>query len=112
MPELAAQDLPLLADVLPGVTSHLIDILHGLGQPEPELAARLQRQSFHGRCRCRPGCEFALTAPRGSGGTFMLWLEVDGETIGEADLDPDGTRITAFTIVDHEGFADWLDATA
>ncbi|WP_212825431.1 hypothetical protein [Polymorphospora rubra] len=98
-----------MADVLPQVTSVMVDILDELG--EPELAAALPDQRFHGRCRCRPDCRFALTAPPGSSGTYMLWLESADETLGEADLDPDCSMVTAFNI-DHVTLGlppDWLD---
>jgi hypothetical protein len=97
-----------MADLLPEITSLVVDILRDLG--ESELAARLPEQRFHGRCRCRADCTYAMSAPPGSSGTFMLWLELGGEILGEASLDPDCTMITNFTI-DHLALGvspDWL----
>jgi hypothetical protein len=41
-----------------------------------------------------------LTAPTGSSRSLMVWLEVSGETVGEASLDPAGQIITDFDIGD------------
>jgi hypothetical protein len=107
----AGMGVPLLCEVLPEVSAVLARALAGLG--EPELAARLPFQGFHGRCGCKPDCRFVLTAPAGSSGSLMLWLEVDGDIAGEVSLDPDGRFVTDFEISDCAALGirpDWYGA--
>jgi hypothetical protein len=109
----AGVGVPLLREVLPEISVALAGTLTGLG--EPELAASLPFLGFHGRCGCKPGCRFVLTAPAGSSGSLMLWLEVGDDIVGEVSLDQDGMLITAFEISDCAALGirlDWHDATA
>jgi hypothetical protein len=88
-----------------------VRVLAGMG--EPGLAAILPRQGFYGRCGCEAGCRFVLTAPAGSSGSLMLWLEVGGNIVGEVSLDPDGRFVTNFDVSDcvAVGVApDWFDS--
>jgi hypothetical protein len=99
-----------MGEAFPDVTSVLVGLLAELG--EADLAARLPRQGFYGRCDCKPGCRFVLTAPAGSSGSRMLWLEVGGEIVGEVSLDPDGRFVTNFELRDCAAVdipPDWFD---
>ncbi|GIG03205.1 hypothetical protein Cci01nite_82980 [Catellatospora citrea] len=90
------------------VATILVDMI------EPELAASLLGQRFHGCCDCTPGCRFVLTAPAGSSGPQMLWLEAAGDVVGEVSLDPTGTFVTNLDISDCAAVAippDWLSVT-
>ena len=101
---------PTMATALPEVTAGIVAVLHQMGHPE--LAEPLPSQRFYGRCRCKPGCAFALTAWPGSSGTYMTWLQLDGEIIGQASLDPDCRTITDFELDDPDALgipANWLD---
>ncbi|GIH11207.1 hypothetical protein Rhe02_92740 [Rhizocola hellebori] len=71
---------PLLIEVFPQATEAVATILVDMN--EPELATSLLGQRFHGRCDCVPGCRFVLTAPAGSSGSQMLWLESAGDVVG------------------------------
>ena len=93
---LAGSRAPTMAAAFPEVTTRIVEILRETGYPE--LAGPLPAQRFYGRCHCRPGCSFVLTAPPGSSSSLMVWLEVSGETVGEASLDPAGQIITDFDI--------------
>jgi hypothetical protein len=99
-----------MTEAQPHVSRELVRVLHAMGHHD--LADQLPDQPFHGRCTCTPNCTFALTAPPGSSGTSMIWLELDGETIGQASLNPDGTRITDFEIGEPDVLGPhptWLD---
>ncbi|MEV6965783.1 hypothetical protein AB0M47_11775 [Hamadaea sp. NPDC051192] len=85
-----------MAAALPEVTACLVGLLRELGHDD--LAASLPTQFFHGRCGCRPGCSFVLTAPPEWTGTAMIWLEVCGKPIGQASLDLNCQLITNFEI--------------
>jgi hypothetical protein len=103
---------PLLIEVFPQVTEVVATILADMN--EPELAASLLGQQFHGRCDCVPGCRFVLTAPAGSAGSLMLWLEAAGDVVGEVSLDPSGTFVTNLDIGDCAAVGispDWLSVT-
>lgn len=89
---------PTMATVFPEVTIRIVEILRETGYPE--LADPLPAQRFYGRCHCKPGCSFVLTAPPGSSGSLMVWLEDSGETVGEASLNPAGQIIADFEIGD------------
>jgi hypothetical protein len=95
---LADSQAPTMAAVFPEVTTRIVEILRETGYPD--LAGPLPAQRFYGRCDCKPGCSFVLTSPPGSSGSLMIWLEVSGETVGEASLDPAGHIITGFDIGD------------
>ncbi|MEV0728203.1 hypothetical protein [Polymorphospora sp. NPDC050346] len=102
----------MLLEVYPRATEIVAAILVGMN--EPELAASLLGQQFHGRCDCRPGCRFVLTAPAGSSGSQMLWLETAGDVVGEVSLDPTGRFVTNLDISDCAAVGippDWLDVT-
>lgn len=106
-------DQPLMREAFPLATSRVAEILVELG--ESRLAERLLDQRFYGRCDCRPDCQFVLTAPAGSSGPYMLWLEVAGEIVGEVSLDPDGTFVTNFVITDCPAAGippNWLESTS
>jgi integrase len=62
-------DLPTMAVILPEVTAQIAAVLHQMGYRD--LAETLPSQRFYGRCPCKPGCTFALTAPQGSSSTGM-----------------------------------------
>jgi hypothetical protein len=97
--------------MFPLATSRVAEILVEVG--ESGLAERLLRQGFYGRCDCRSDCRFVLTAPAGSSGSLMLWLEVAGDIVGQVSLDPDGASVTNFEIDDCRMVgipADWLDS--
>jgi hypothetical protein len=101
---------PFMATVFPEVTIRIVEILRETGYPE--LADPLPAQRFYGRCHCKPGCSFVLTAPPGSSGGLMVWLEVSGETVGEASLNPAGQIITDFEIGDPKNAGispNWLE---
>jgi hypothetical protein len=107
---LADSQAPTMATAFPEVTTRIIEILRGTGYPD--LADPLPAQRFLGRCHCKPGCSFALTAPPGSSGSLMVWLEAAGETVGEASLDPAGQIVTDFYIGDPKTAGippDWLE---
>lgn len=107
---LAGSRAPAMAAAFPEVTTRIVEILRETGYPE--LADPLPAQRFYGRCRCRPGCSFVLTAPAGSSSSLMVWLEVSGETVGEASLDPSGQIITDFDIGDPKNAGiptNWLE---
>lgn len=89
---------PLLIEVFPQTIETVATILVDMN--EPELAASLLGQRFHGRCDCAPGCRFVLTAPAGSSGSQMLWLETAGDVVGEVSLDPTGMFVTNLDISD------------
>ncbi len=69
------------------VTRKLVQMLRTMGHHE--LANQLPNQPLHGRCACTPACTSALTAPPGSSGTYLIWLELGSETIGQASHNPD-----------------------
>ncbi|WP_203924944.1 hypothetical protein [Rugosimonospora africana] len=101
---------PTMVVAFPEVTIRVAEILREMGYPD--LADSLPTQRFYGRCRCKPGCSFVLTAPPDSSGSLMIWLEVSGETIGEVSLDPAGQIITNFDIGAPETLGvptNWLD---
>lgn len=87
---------PVMAAAFPEAVTRIVEALRQMGYPD--LADSLPSQQFYGRCQCKPGCSFALTAPPGSAGSLMIWLEASGEIIGEASLDPQGKTITNFDI--------------
>lgn len=101
---------PTMATAFPDVTARVVALLNHMGHSD--LADSLAGQYFYGRCHCRPGCTFVLTAPPGSSGSLMVWLEIAGETVGEASLDPEGQTVTDLDISDPETLGippDWLD---
>ena len=103
-------DLPAMAVILPEVTAQIAAVLHQMGYRD--LAETLPCQRFYGRCPCKPGCTFALTAPQGSSGTGMVWLEIDGQTIGQASVSPDRRAITDVELTDPQTLGiptTWLD---
>jgi hypothetical protein len=87
---------PLIRDVLPLVTRRVTELLRKIG--EPERADGLLDQRFYGRCGCGEDCEFFLTAPSGSSGGHMLWLEDGEDVIGQVSLDPSGKFITELEV--------------
>ncbi|GAA1866385.1 hypothetical protein [Asanoa iriomotensis] len=89
---------PTMATIFPDATARVAGVLRELGHSD--LADSLPAQHFHGRCHCKPGCTFVLTAPPGSSGSLMIWLEVSEETVGEVSVDPDGQTITNLDIGD------------
>lgn len=106
-------DPPLLREEFPRLTGAVVEILVDLG--EQELAARLLDQRFHGRCACKPDCQFLLTAPPGSGMPYWLMLESDDEVVAEATIDASGTFLSSLYIADCAAVGippDWLDAVA
>ena len=108
-----AAGVPLMGEVFPEVTGVLAGLLADMG--EPGLAARLPRQGFYGRCGCKPGCRFVQTAPAGSSGSLMLWLEAGGNIAGEVSLDPGGRFVTDFDLCDCAAVGvppDWAGATS
>jgi hypothetical protein len=99
-----------MATVFPDVTARVVALLKQMGHSD--LADSLAGQPFYGRCHCRPGCSFVLTAPPGSSGSFMVWLEIAGDPVGEVSLDPEAQTITDLDISDPETFgisSDWLE---
>jgi len=105
--------VPLMGEAFPEVTGVLVGLLADMG--EPDLAARLPRQGFCGRCGCKPGCTFVQTAPAGSSGSLMLWLEAGGNIVGEVSLDPGGRFVTDFDLCDCAAVGvrpDWVDAAS
>lgn len=108
-----AVGVPLMGEVFPEVTRVLVRLLADMG--EADLAARLPRQGFYGRCCCKPGCRFVQTAPAGSSGSLMRWLEAGDSIVGEVSLDPDGRFVTNFDLCDCAAVGvapDWVDATS
>jgi hypothetical protein len=89
---------PTMATAFPDATARVVAVLHEMGHSD--LADSFPAQHFYGRCHCRPGCTFLLTAQPGSSGSLMIWLEVSGETVGEVSLDPEGQAITDLDIAD------------
>ncbi|MDG4826362.1 hypothetical protein O7635_31310 [Asanoa sp. WMMD1127] len=87
-----------MAVAFPDVTARVVAVLREMGYGD--LADSLPAQRFYGHCRCRDGCSFLLTAPPGSSGSLMIWLEVSGEAVGEVSLDPPGRMITEIEIGD------------
>ncbi|MEV0570875.1 hypothetical protein, partial [Dactylosporangium sp. NPDC050588] len=55
---------PTMATAFPDATARVVAVLHEMGHSD--LADALPAQHFYGRCHCKPGCTFVLTAPPGS----------------------------------------------
>jgi hypothetical protein len=101
---------PTMAAAFPEATTQVVRVLRQMGYTN--LADSRPSQRFYGQCHCKSGCSFVLTAPPDSTGTLMVWLEVEGEIIGEASLDSHGRIITNFDIVDPENLgipSNWFE---
>lgn len=65
--------------------------------------------------RLQAWLRFVLTAPAGSSGSLMRWLEVGGEIVGEVSLDPGGQFVTNFDLCDCAAVGvppDWFEAAS
>jgi hypothetical protein len=68
-------ELPLLADVYPGLVSYLETALLAENYESLVLAARQAR--FHGWCTCSESCRYLKTAPDGV--ADIAWVHLEDE---------------------------------
>jgi hypothetical protein len=96
---MSAHDGVRLVDVDPQLSAEITRLV-AAADPDHPLLATIDELPYYGRCPCTDTCRNQLTAPPGSGGTWLVELEQDDEVIIWLSLDPTASMITAIEILD------------